>query len=268
MFLTKKSLWKIIILPTLYFLLGTACIVLDIICWILGLTTPILLLGILMYLLTPLVALWVIYAQGKAKLQSAGMKLIYRELKPAEFIARYNQIQASPDLIVNKPSFEVLQLLVIAYEAVGDRERVLALCDQRIALASKKKKPLAILAKASYLYIYGDVAQAEELFAAARSQKQDVMCQTLTDAILKSDRAMALGDYATVEAYTQQMLARKFPKHEPLTLLLLHLQLAEVYEKTQRIEQAIEHYRFCAQNGGETVFQRNAQAALARLEQA
>lgn len=268
MLLTKKSLWKIIIMPVCYFILGTLCIALAIIdaCLQTNLPIPILYLGTFMYLACPLIVLWGRYAEGKAKPIALGLKLVRKELKPAEFIKQYNDLRASDGLIVNRPSLELLQHVVIAYESLRDKENVLATADEMLAVASEKKKTWAKLAKASYLYSYGMTEQAEELFSEARNQKQDFMSQALTDAILKSDRAMALGDYATVESYNLQLLERKFPKPDNLSLLVIHHTLGEVYEKTQKTEKAIEHYRYCASNGGETALRETAKAALERLQ--
>ncbi|MBE6697584.1 MAG: hypothetical protein E7581_03585 [Ruminococcaceae bacterium] len=58
MFLTKKSIIKIALMAGAYFVLGTACIILAIICAALQQESKILYLGILLYPVCPLIAWW------------------------------------------------------------------------------------------------------------------------------------------------------------------------------------------------------------------
>ncbi len=266
MLLTKKSLWKILFMPVLYFIVGTIFIALGIINVLLHASPWILCWGLLMYSLIPFITWWAIYYEGKGKLLSAGHKLVRKALKPAEFIKRYNNLQSSPDLILNKPSFELLHYVAIAYESQNDKQNVLATADDMIATASAKKMTLAKLCKVSFLFSYGMTEQAEALFAEVHNQKTDYMAQAVIDGILKGDRAMALGDYTIAESYNLQLLERKFPKLDNLSLLVVHHTLGELYEKTQKIEKALEHYRYCADNGGETALRESAKAALERLQ--
>ena len=62
------------------------------------------------------------------------------ELRPSEFIKEYLRQRNSTELIVNKPSIEVLQLVAIAYDSLNDRENCLATVEELVAVASEKKK--------------------------------------------------------------------------------------------------------------------------------
>ena len=87
----------------------------------------------------------------------------------------------------------------------------------------------------------------------------------MVDAILKMDRAMAMGDYKTVEMFALKTLDRPFPKPDNLENLMLHYALGEAYEKMQDSENAAKHYQYCADNGGETALKTASIAALQRL---
>ena len=266
MLLTKKGLWKILIMAIAYITLGSICIALSILMTLLQMDFRVMLiLGLCLFILCPLFALWGRYAEGKGKLIALGNKLVRNELKPAEFIKHYDTLRSSQDLVINKPSTEALLLLYTAYDALGDKESALSTIDEMISAASEKKKPFAKLIKVSALFSFGKIDEAEALFEKARTSKQDIICQNLTDAIFNTDRAMAMGDYKTVEFYTLKKLGQKVPKLDNLGLLILHAQLAEVYEKTADTDKAKLHYLYCAENGGETAVKNSAKAALERL---
>lgn len=268
MFITKKSFRKILLMAILYFVLGSLLLGLGIVLENLDAGNKFLfILGAVCYLLCPLIIVWGRYAEGKGKIVNSGNKLVRNELKPFEFIKEYQRLTNAPDLVVNKPSIEVLHLLAIAYDCLDDRENCLCAVDEMIAVASEKKKAFAKLIKSSFLFSYGMTEEAEAIFTEAQALKQDFVCQVLIDAILKSDRAMALGDYKTVEMYNLKMLAQTFPKPDNLTKLVIHFKLGEVYEKLQENEKAISYYKYCVDNGGETAIKRSAKNALEKIQQ-
>ncbi len=259
MFLTKKSFTKIFVMAICYFLLGSIFIALWTVFNSIGINENFLLiLGIIVYLLCVLVIFGGRYAEGKAKLINLGDKLVRNELRPTEFIRRYELLKNSSDLILKKPSIEVLQLVAIAYDSLDDREKALETVDEMIAVASEKKKAFARLFKASLLFSYDKKEDAEILFNEMQKQKLDIISAGLVDAILKSDRAMSMSDYKTVEAYNLQILARKFPKLDNLGKLVVHYKLGEVYEHLQEKDKAINYYRYCVNFGGETAIKISA----------
>lgn len=267
MFITKKSFRKILLMAILYFVLGSLLLGLGIILENLDAGNEFLfILGAVCYLLCPLIIVWGRYAEGKGKIANLGNKLVRTELKPFEFIEEYKRISSAADLVVNKPSIEVLHLLAIAYDCLDDRENCLCAADEMIAAASEKKKAFAKLIKSSFLFSYGMIEEAEVIFTEAQTSNQDFLCRALTDAILKSDRAMALGDYKTVEIYNLNTLAQTFPKPDNLTKLVIHFKLGEVYEKLQENEKAISYYKYCIDNGGETAIKRSAKNALEKIQ--
>ena len=259
MFFTKKSFRKILIMAICYFLLGSISIALWVVFNSMGINeNSLLVLGIFVYLLCVLMFFWGKYAEGKGKLINLGNKLVRNELKPVEFIKHYEFLRNSDDLIICKPSIEILQLITIAYDSLDDREKALATVDEMIDIAGEKKKVFARLFKASLLFSYDKKEDAEVLFNEIQKQKLDIISAGLVDAILKSDRAMAMGDYKTVEAYNLQMLARSFPKLDNLGKLIVHYKLGEVYEKLHDKEKAVTYYQYCATYGGETAIKTSA----------
>ena len=267
MFLTRKSFLKILIMATCYFILGSISISLWAVFNSMGIKENFLLiLGIIVYLLCVLVIFCGRYAEGKGKLINLGNRLVRNELRPAEFIRAYEVLKKSNKLVINKPSIEFLQLVAIAYDSLDDRENALATVNEMIDVASDKRKVLANLFKTSFLFSYNKNEEAESLFDEAQKQKLDFMCQSLVDAILKSDRAMAIGDYKTVEMYNLKMLERPFPKIDNLGKLVVHYKLGEVYEKLQNKEKAVTYYQYCATYGGETAIKESAIKKLQDLK--
>ncbi len=266
MFLTKKGFWKIVIMAVCYFAIGSFCIVAGIILAALDADANFLfVLGAICYGFCPIIIACGRYAEGKGKLINLGNKLVRNELKPNEFIKEYQRLKDSTELVVNKPGIEILQLVALSYDCLDDKENCLSTVDEMIAVAGKKKM-LAKLIKCSFLFSYDMTDEAETIFTEARASKQNFICQALMDAIFKSDRAMAMGDYKTVEAYNSKMLSQTFPKLDNLSKLTLHYKLGEVYEKLQNHEKASTYYKYCIDNGGETAIKESAKSALDRLQ--
>ncbi len=267
MFLTKKGLLKIIILVAAYFVIGTACISFGYLFKILQVDVGLsFVLGAIFYALCPVLFFFGRYAEGKGNYINLGNKLVRKELRPAEFIDKYNKLKNSQDLVINKPSFEVLHLVVVAYNVLNDSENCLATLDEMLAVASDKNIVMAKLSKASVLFSYGNIDEAEELFIEAQKSKPNAMCNMLIDSILKGDRAVAMGDYKTAELHYLKMLEQKFPKLDNLGRLVVHFSLGEIYEKMEDKEKAVYYYQYCADFGGETPIKTSARAALERLQ--
>ncbi len=157
-------------------------------------------------------------------------------------------------------------MVAVAFDSLDDRENALATVDEMIDVASDKRKAFANLFKISFLFSYNKNEEAELLFDEVQKQKLDFMCQSIVDAILKSDRAMAIGDYKTVETYNLKMLERRFPKLDNLGKLVVHYKLGEVYEKMQDKEKAVAYYQYCATCGGETAIKESAIGKLQDLK--
>ncbi len=259
MFLTKQGLRKILIMAICLFLLGSITIAF----WFLFRSVNVsdnhlLILGLILYLLcVPFVFLeW--YSEGKGRLINLGNRLVRKELKPADFIKYYEYYKSSNDLIVKKPSVEILLLVATAYDLLNDRENALSTVEEMIIASSDKKKNFSNLIKCSFLFSYDRTEEAEQLYNQVKTKKLDLMCNSLVDVILKSDRAMAMGDYKTVEAHSIKMLERSFPKLDNMGKLVVHYRLGEVYEKLQDNSKAIAHFEYCASYGGETAIRKSA----------
>ncbi|MBQ5633994.1 MAG: hypothetical protein IIV11_03825 [Clostridia bacterium] len=267
MFLSKKGFAKVLIMVICYIALGTFSIASWIFFALLGSESALLLiLGLATYLTCALIALWGLYAEGKGKLLNTAQKLVRVELRPAEFIKQYEALRSSTDLVINKPSFEALQMLAIAYDALDDRESCLETVKEMIAAAPAKKKVQAELFYVSILFSYERKEEAERLFNEVQTRGLDAVSRMMVDSILKSDRAMVMGDYKTVELYNLQLLERSFPKLDNLGKLIVNYKLGEVYEKLGETEEAIARYEYCAENGGETAIRTAASTAIIKLQ--
>ena len=264
MYLTIKGFIKTLIFAVVYFLLGSICIVLSFLFNSIGVpASELLIIGIIAYLLGVPMVFSVLYTECKGTLINLGNKLVRKELKPAEFLRHYESMKESNAYIIEKPSIDVLQLVAVAYDLMDEKEKKLAIVDEMIAIASEKKKSYAYLVKCSFLFSCGKIEEADLLFNEVQKQKLDFMSRSLADAIIKSDRAMAMGDYKIVEAYYLNMLECSFPKLDNLGKLIAHYTLGVVYEKLQDNSNAIVHYQYCAEYGGETGIRRSA---IERLE--
>ena len=266
MFLTKKSVVKIALMAILYFLIGSVSIAFGVCFNLLGLyDSSFFVIGIILYLICPLIVLWGRYSEGVGKVVARYNKLVRRELKPAEFIKEYEELKASPKLVVCKPGFALLSCLFAAYASLDDNESALSVAEEAISVAGKKKN-CALLLKASLLYSCDRVEEAERILEEVERSKPDFASQGLADMIRKSDRAMAIGDYNTVINTSLVRLEQKFPKLDNLAEVALHHVIAEAYEKLGDTENAVTYYRYCAEHGGETAYKATAASALERLE--
>lgn len=262
MLFTYKSFWRIFAMCIVYFFLGSISLALSV---AFSFGTPDLTLfwlGISLYALIPIFAFWLRSAEGKGKPLALGYRLLRRDMRPAAFLAEYEALKNAPDLMICRPSTDLLQMVAVAESMLGHTDRALATVEEMIATAPKKKLTYAKMVKVSFLFVAGKIEEAEALLFTLRTGKLDILSQTLASAILEGDRAMAIGDYKTVEASRLRQLDSRFPKLDNLGRLAVHYDLAEIYMKMGNTESATLHYRFCAENGGETVLRENAIAAL------
>lgn len=266
MFLTRKALKKIRLLSGAYFVMGLLCLLISGMIASFGIESKFLIiLGIICFPLGLFSRITGRYAEGKGSLLNSGNKLIYKDLRPAEFIHLYEEKRDSSENVVSTPDFDVLRLVTAAYDALGDTEHELETIEEMLSIASEKKKPLANLLKASVLYSIGRLEEAERLFSQVQNEKMNMEAKMMSEIILKSDRAMALGDYATAEIFNKQMLQQSFPKNTPFSLLYIHFSLAKIYCRTERIQEAKVHCRYCVENGGETAIKSEAANLLKDL---
>lgn len=153
MFLSKKSLRKILLITISYFLLGIIGLAIATLLHILGgdATFFFVFFGIIFAL--GFLFLWVgLYSEGKGKMIALGTKLVRNELKPAEFIKQYEILKNSNDLVIKKPSTEILLLVMAAHNALDNDEAALAVTDEMIAIAKGKKKSRAMLLKHRFCF--------------------------------------------------------------------------------------------------------------------
>jgi len=266
MFLTRKAQKKIRLLTGAYYVLGLFCFLVSAMFSWLGMEIKVLMiLGIISLVLGVLFGATGKYAEGTGKLINSGNKLVFHELRPAEFIRLYQEKRDCPENVIVKPSFDVLRLLLTAYSALGNYDRELEVLDQMLSIASEKQKRIAKLLKSSLLFSIGKVEEANILYNQVLNEKMDLITKGTLDIVMKTDRAIALGDFATAEAYFKQKLAASFPKNTPLSTLYLHLCLGKIYYSTGRSEQAKIHFNYCIENGGETAIPSEASNLLEKM---
>jgi len=261
MFLTKKSLTKILLLTGAYFVIAVTCTVLSVV-WN---AKVLLVIGIISFILCIIMFLCGYYAEGDANLFNLGNKDFRQQLKPWNFINTYEVTRASNDLVINKPKLYILRLAVNAYDMVGNKEKCYETIEEMIAIAPESKKAVANLIKVSHLYGDGQTEQAEQLLQDTQKLRFNAVANMLYQFILQTDRAIATGDYKIAEACYIKALEQTFPKPDSLSKLLCHYSLGEIYEKTGDIDKAISHYQYCAENGGQTVIKRDACEKLKEL---
>ena len=105
MFLTKNSLWKIIIIAIAYFVIGTIGVTLGFLFMVYGYDWWVLYVGMAMFCLCPLIVLWGLYAEGKGKLIAIGRKWIFNELRPREYIKEDERLASTSDLVIKMSLF-------------------------------------------------------------------------------------------------------------------------------------------------------------------
>ncbi len=266
MFLNKKAITKIALMSGAYILLSILCLGTGIAFSILfGEADTLIPLGIVCFCLGISFIFWGRFAEGKGKLLAKGNKLIYQQLHPAEFIALYEEKRDDPTNVVAKPDFDVFQMLLSAYLCTDSKDKALETLEQMLVTAPAKKIPLAKLSKVSILYDLGSIEEANILYEEMLNAPLNGAAKYFLDCVAKSDRAMALGDYVTAEAYYKQALTRTFPKSSPLALVLYHANLANLYLATDRPEDALPHLKYCIENGGETSMRYKAANQLREL---
>lgn len=259
MYINKKSLVRIWLLVGAYLALAIFCLFIEIFYAVFEIDGNLhVIVGCFCLVAAPLFYAWGRYAEGKGKLLNQGNKLIYHQLKPAEFIHLYEEKKDDPSNVVSKPDYQVLLMLIAAYDALDDHDLALATMEQAIAIVPKKHFNKALITKCDLLFNYGRLDEGESLYKELSDQELDAISKIMLDAVMKSDRAMLLGDDTTAEAYYRQAMTRSFPKPTPLSLLYAHYHLARICFKTNRREEAEEHRRYCIEKGGETGAQQQA----------
>ena len=266
MFLTGKQLKKVRLVTGTYIGIGAVSVFSVLMFLILGsFEFPLLILGIFCLVFSYPAYKITKFSAGKGKLINSGNNLIYRQLWPEEFINLYNEARNDPENVYSVPDFDVLRLVLTAYSALGDKENELKIVDELYSFAPAEKKTLAKLCKCSVLYDCGKTEEAEEIIKQIQSEKLDMMSKSFLDLLFNTDRAMALGDYNAAELCYRQQLQTKFPKPTPLALVVFHFGIAEICYKTDRFEEAKEHYLYCVENGGRTIYKTKAEEMLSRL---
>ena len=245
MFLDRKGILKCVLMILFY-------IAADV--WIIAesvMTGEDLWYPILMLVLTVLCVLCVPELFGVSRYVRLYNLNVPNELKPAEFLKKYERIRFSDKLVVSKPHPAVLMRAANAYRLLDMEKQLFATLDEMVAVAKPNQKAVVLLYKADYLYAYGRTEEAEKFFAAAQNEKMPKNVKAFSDNIAKCDRAFAFGNYASAEQFCREELAKERPL---LSIMSLHFMLAELCEKTGRETEALEHYNYCAMYGGETCY--------------
>lgn len=269
MFLTRKQLRKIKITTWAYVGIGAVSVFSFLLFLIAGsFELPLLIIGLLCLTLSYPVYKTGRVSAGKGKLINSGSKLVCRQLWPEEFINLYNEARNDPENVFSEPDFDVLRLVLMAYTSLGDTENQLKTIDELYMAAPVEKKTLANLLKCSIFYNIGKTEESEEILKQIQSARLNMADKGVLDLLLNTDRAMALGDYNVAELCFRQKLQTKFPRLTPLGLTVFHFGIAEICYKTDRFEEAKEHYIYCVENGGRTIYKTKAEEMLNKTDNA
>lgn len=270
MFLTKKARIKIIITTVVSCILGSLCIGIALFSNLFfDLNVDLYItVGLICIVLGILTAIFTPSAEGKDKLIKSANNLLYRELRPSEFIKQYETLKNSSDLAVKRPDYEVLRCVASSYLALMDKEKCLATVEEMIAVAPEKKRMRTLLFKSAILFSFGEAEEGEKLFAKANESALGLSDRNFSDVILKCERAMAFGEFKTAQAYLTHVASRNSALDTPLLKFSAHLDLARIYEKLGDAENAVLQYRYCVNNGGEMPAKELAVAAIERLQNA
>lgn len=267
MFLTKKQLFICIFIPCILALFSFSTLVFSLLCAIFD-TTDLFLIFLSFFEMFLSIVLYFSfkYRLGTNDLIAKGYKFIKKELCPAEYIKLYKIKRYNPANVICKPNFNVLHLLMLAYNSLNDNENSLKTADELISIAPKSKVNSAILLKASILFSIGNINEAERLMSQIDISKMNFKTKFLYDSVLKFDRAMAYKDYKTAEMNYLQIL-QKTNKLQPLDKLYAHHSLAIIYYNTEQFSKAVPHYSYCANNGGQTAIRTDAVKMLNTINQ-
>lgn len=253
MFLTRKALKKVKLLVGVYCGLGALCFIVSIIFVYFHIETAFLaVMGAIALFLGVIFNKFGRYAEGKGKLHNLGNKLVFHQLCPAEFVRIYEEKRDCPDNVVSKPDFDVLKMLVTAYDAMGKTDEELEILDQMLSISVGGRQAQAKLLKSSVLFDIGKTEEAEQLYSEVLNGEMDLITKSLLENVMKTDRAIALGDFTTAEAYLKSLIANPRYNKRPLTALYLRMDLGKIYCKTNRFKEAKACLEYCIQNSGET----------------
>ena len=264
MLLTKKDRLKAILLGVIYFLLAVIIDFISSFFTYLSGDRVLVVCEVILAVMCPLSIISCLWAYGN-KILTRATKLVYNELRPGQFIEEYDALRNSPNLVVNKPSQSVFQLVAYAYYLMGEREKCLETYDEMIKTANAKKRPYATLLKVSAMYEYGMCDEAEKLFLETQRGKLTLVQVGLVNNVIKHERAMVRGDYNIAESSMHEIIGRDFPKPNNSELLVCHWRLAKIHMEKDEIDLAIPHLDYCATSGGETAIRTEAMKKLSEL---
>lgn len=96
-------------------------------------------LGTIVYIINVIVVFWGRYDEGKGIWINRANKLIRQDLRPAEFLKEYDELTSENNLVVCKPSFEILSMVATAYSSLCDEEKCLMTAEKMISRFPKEK---------------------------------------------------------------------------------------------------------------------------------
>lgn len=263
MFLTRKALKKIRLIVGVYCGLAVFCLVMSIVFVLLDMEIkPLIILGVLALFLGFVFSKIGRYAEGKAKLLNLGSKLVLQQLRPAEFVRLYEQTRDCRDNVVSEPDFDVLNILMTAYDSMGETDKSLEVLEQMLSAFDGSKQARAKLLKSSVLFDMGKIEEAEKLYSEVLNSKTDIITKSMLDDVMKMERALALEDFTTAEVKLKTSLENSRYNKFPLMVLYLRMDLGKIYCKTNRFEQAKECLEYCMENSGETSIRAQAEKLI------
>ena len=264
MFLSKNAVTKTVVTSVMFLIIGALFIGLSVFLSAGGQKyAPSLIAGIVFCSLAVINALVGIYSEGITKVFARGCKLVRDELDPEAFIAYYNGVSRSANA-VSRPTYDISELLLTAYELSGNmRGKQAQLAHMRSALKPKYLPRITVL-EACRAYDDGDADEGDRLLSlAGKKYPPSVTVSTMIDIAGKTSAALCRGDLKTAESYYNGVLnGSGIMKPDNAARLMAHWELFRISEQNGDTEKALEHLRFCAENGGRTAIRSKALSLL------
>lgn len=264
MFLSRSSLIKTVLVSSLLLISG---IVLFVIAYYIGKgdtdPAPTVTGGVVMCCLSAVGLFTGIYAEGISKPYSEAQRIVRKDLAPKKYIEYYKEISESSSFVIVRPRFDMLELLYNAYDLTDDRQgRAYAVSEMKKHLSPKYKAKIAVFA-ADEEYRAGNVEKGDALLSYAASHDTSSTLFAMADGVKKTSRARATGDAETEKKYYTGLLsASGIFKADNAAALAAHYRLYQICKDEGRDDEALDHLKYCAENGGHTAFARAAKALI------
>ncbi|MBO4423841.1 MAG: hypothetical protein J5879_10395 [Clostridia bacterium] len=264
MFLSKEALIKAILIPALFLPVGIFFFVLS---YLIGKSeaspVPCLIAGIVFTLISVVSAPLTVYFEGVSKLYSAGVRLVHKELLPEEFISLYKEKSEPGKNVISRPGYDILEMLYNACDLLDDRAGARVALNKMRELKPRFRGRSAVL-EAAEAYKRGDIASGDAFLSKAEEKYGSSEVRAAADALRKSERAMASGDFAAAKEYYSGIAgADSVLGPDSDAILKANWYMYIICRKTGDPASS-DYLGYCAEHGGSTAIGRKAGLILRR----